>query len=171
MSSSEVGAPTSADYVQRAPSLEFVASVIVELGEPLEIGATPTGSRRVIPIAGGTVRGPRLSGRIVPGGADWLLMLEDGTAVIDARYTLEVTDASGTAHLVSISTAGVRTGPPEVLAAIRRGESVDPGDYYFRFAATVSTASSEHAWLTRSVLVASATRLADHVAYDLYRLT
>lgn len=152
------------------PVLEYVCSVSVDLGDPLEVGPTPTGTRRVVPIAGGTVGGPFLTGTVLPGGADWQVVLPDGTAIIDARYTLRVVDSTGGTRLVSISTAGVRSGPAEVLAAIGRGEPVDPREYYFRFTATVSTASDEHQWLTGSVLVATAARSADQVRYDLYRV-
>ena len=152
------------------PDLDYVATVAVGLGQPLEVGQTPTGIRRVIPIAGGTVHGPHLTGTVVAGGADWPTIRSDGTPILDARYTLRVDGSTGD-HLVSISTAGIRTGPPDVLAAIRRGEQVNPGEYYFRFAATASAAGSEHRWLTTSVLVATAARTADQVRYDLYRMT
>ncbi|MGN6659957.1 MAG: DUF3237 family protein, partial [Achromobacter mucicolens] len=45
----------------QAPRLEHVATVVVDVGAPQEVGDTPQGRRRVIPITGGTVQGPRLS--------------------------------------------------------------------------------------------------------------
>lgn len=43
--------------------------------EPVrDLGATPLGRRRIIGITGGKFTGPRLSGRVLPGGADWQLI-------------------------------------------------------------------------------------------------
>ena len=61
------------------PPLEHVCDVAVTIGEPVEVGHSPLGLRRMIPITGGLVSGPRLSGRIVPGGADYQLIVADGT--------------------------------------------------------------------------------------------
>lgn len=153
------------------PGLQLVARVCVDLGAPVEVGSTPRGVQRIIPIIGGTVSGPALTGAVLPAGADWQTVLPDGTAVIEARYALSLVDDSGTAHVATLDTRGVRTGPPDVLAALRRGDTVIPDAYYFRFAATASTASPAHQWMVTSVLVASAVRLPDRVSYDLYRLT
>ena len=54
------------------------------------VGHGPTGERRIVPILGGTVVGPRLSGDILPGGADYQLIRPDGVAEIEARYTLRL---------------------------------------------------------------------------------
>src|SRR6185437_17009827 len=72
-----------------SPALEFVFRLDVTVAAPLELGPTHLGRRRVIPITGGTITGPRLKGRVLPGGADWQVIRADGTAELDARYTLE----------------------------------------------------------------------------------
>ena len=97
-------------------------------------------------------------------------MLDDGSAIIDARYTLSIAEAEGAAGLVSVTTSGVRTGERAALDALARAEPVDPDDYYFRFAAVAATSSHQLQWLTLSVLVASAARTVDEVRYDLYRM-
>ncbi|WP_208591902.1 DUF3237 domain-containing protein [Gracilibacillus suaedae] len=58
----------------------------------MEIGDTPKGFLRVIPIVGGTFEGPAINGRVVPGGADWNTVRKDGSSEIWARYTLETDD-------------------------------------------------------------------------------
>ena len=146
------------------PTLELIARVSVTLGEPLELGVTHWGRRRVIPIAGGQFDGPLLSGTVLPGGADWQVVHEDGMATIDTRYTLQAQDGG----LISVATSGVRDGPPEVLERLRRGEPVDPATYYFRVAIRYETAAPEHRWLNRIVAVGAAVRLADQVVYDAY---
>ncbi|MGH2914528.1 MAG: DUF3237 domain-containing protein [Solirubrobacteraceae bacterium] len=151
------------------PALQLIARVRVTLGEPLELGRTlgPTQPRRrIIPISGGELSGPLLSGRVLPGGADWQLVYDDGMAVIDTRYTLQADDGA----LISIATSGVRDGPPEVLARLARGEPVDPAKYCFRVTIRYETSAPAHAWLNRVVAVAGAVRLADEVVYDAYAL-
>ena len=148
-----------------SPALEHVCRVDAELEEPLVVGDVPLGTRRVIPIAGGTVEGPRLRGAILSGGADWQLVDGDGTAVIDTRYLMRTEDGD----LIVITTQGFRHGPADVLARIAAGETVAPSEYYFRVAARLETAvSSAHAWVNRTVFVAIAARGGSSVSYDLY---
>jgi hypothetical protein len=149
------------------PGLEFLAHVEVELGELLDLGTTDAGHRRIVPIVGGTVRGERFSGVVVPGGADWQVVQDDGAVVVDTRYTLRADDGA----LVHIRTAGVRSGPPAVLDALARGEDVDPSDYYFRVSATFETSAPRYRWMTRVLTVATARRLPSAVVYDAYTLT
>ena len=77
-----------------APRLEPVFTLTVELAPPVEVGPTPHGTRRIIPIAGGTFTGPAASGVIVPGGADWNLVRGDGVTHLWARYTLRTDDGA-----------------------------------------------------------------------------
>jgi hypothetical protein len=149
------------------PGLDFLAHVVVELGEVLDLGVTDAGHRRIVPIVGGTVTGERFSGVVVPGGADWQVIQADGATTIDTRYTLRADDGA----LVHLRTTGIRSGPPEVLAALLRGEDADPSSYYFRVTATFETAAPQHAWLTRVLTVAVARRRASAVEYDAYTLT
>jgi len=127
---------------------------------------TRAGHRRVVPIVSGQVSG-LLEAEILPGGADWQLVRPDGTVDIDTRYSART--AAG--EYVHLRTAGVRSGPPPVLAALLRGEPVDPDDYYFRLAVHLETAAPRLAGLERSLFIASAVRGADSVAYTAYRVT
>ncbi len=149
------------------PGLEFLAHVEVELGELLDLGVTDAGHRRIVPIVGGTVTGERFSGVVLPGGADWQVVHDDGAVTIDTRYTLRADDGA----LVHIRTGGVRSGPRAVLDALGRGEDVDPSAYYFRVTATFETAAPQHRWMTRVLTVAVARRQASTVVYDAYTVT
>ncbi len=149
------------------PRLELIGRCRADLGEPLELGQTPWGRRRIIPIVGGEFDGPRVSATILSGGADWQIVHEDGMAAIDTRYTLRTHDAA----LISVATRGVRHGPPDVLQRLAAGEQVDPAEYYFRVSIQYETGAPAYEWLNRIVAVASAVRLADQVIYDAYALT
>jgi hypothetical protein len=151
------------------PGLELLARFTVELGGPVwELGETSDlGDRRIVPITGGHVAGPRLAGEILDNGADWQIVTRDGVTLIDTRYLLRLDDGA----LAYLQTRGFRHGPPEVLARIGRGEPVDPALYYFRVQMAFETASPTYGWLNRSVAVGSALRLADAVIYDAYLVT
>ena len=149
-----------------APDLRFVFEIAAEVNAPLDLGQTQAGHRRVIPIAGGSVSGPRLQGRILPGGADWQILRPDGAADLDARYTIQTDDGA----LVYAVSKGVRHGPPEVLARLNRGERVDPGSYYFRTAASFEASAPAHIWLTRALLVGIGERYPDKVVIRFWEL-
>jgi hypothetical protein len=138
----------------------------VELAEAVTLGRTPIGERRVIDILGGRFRGERLAGRIRPGGADWQIVGDDGAARLDARYTLETSGGA----LVQVHSAGLRHGPPEVLARLARGETVDAGQYYFRTVLRFETGASDLDWLNRVIGVARGTRLPKAVELSAFEL-
>ena len=70
----------------------------------------------------------KLTGKILPGGADWQFIRADGASDVEARYTIQADSGA----YVLVSSEGIRHGPPEVLARLPRGEQVDPSLYYFR---------------------------------------
>ncbi len=100
------------------PRLEMLCHVAVKVATPQLIGTMLTGERRIIPIIGGRFEGPKMRGEILPGGADWQIVAADGTTSLEARYTLKTDDGA----LIYVRNVGLRHGPPEVLAAIKRGE-------------------------------------------------
>ena len=111
------------------PRLTMTYRLEATLGEPLEFGQTAQGQRRIVPLTGGTFSGPELKGILQPGGsADWQIILPDGTALGDIRYTLE-TDGG---DLLYVQSRSVRHGSAEVLGRLGRGEDVDASEYTFR---------------------------------------
>jgi hypothetical protein len=157
------------DLVPPRPGLSLLARFTVELARPpWDLGRTTAlGTRRIVPITGGRFEGPRLAGEILDNGADWQVVAEDGTTVVDTRYLLRLADGA----LAYLRTRGFRHGPPEVLARIADGELVDPSLYYFRVSMAFETASTDFAWLNRTLAVGSALRRADAVVYDAYQVT
>jgi hypothetical protein len=119
------------------------------LGGIQMLGPTPYGERRIIDIQGGTVDGPKLKGKVLPGGADWQIVRSDGVVHLTARYTIE-TEAGG---LVLVNAEGYRHGPPDVMAALARDETVDPTCYYFRTAMRFETSDQDAAWLNRILAI------------------
>ena len=132
-----------------APRLDFVGTVEAEVAAPVVVGAGPAGERRIVPILGGRVSGPRLQGEILPGGADFQLIRPDGVAEIEARYAVRLPDDA----LVYVVNRGLRHAAPEDMARLLRGEPVPPERVYFRTAPAFETASPAHAWLQRGLFV------------------
>lgn len=148
--------------ISTAPILRITA----ELADILQFGMTPIGERRVINILGGTVEGPKLRGRILPGGADWQFVRADGAAHVEARYTIE----SDAGALVLVNSEGLRHGPPEVLARLMTGEKVDPSLYYFRTAMRFETADPGLDWMNRIIAIARGQRERNAVRLDVYEV-
>jgi hypothetical protein len=138
----------------------------IALAAPQELGETPLGRRRIIGITGGRFSGERLSGRVLPGGADWQVVRADGVADLDARYTLETSDGA----LIYVSNRGYRHGPAEVLKKLSSGESVDPSLYYMRTAPRFETGDARYAWLNRIVCVATGARRAAAVELEVFEV-
>jgi len=128
---------------------------------PQKVGAVPHGTRVVAPITSGTFESPRLRGKVLPGGGDWLLLRSDAVLELDLRITLETDDGA----LIYMTSSGLRHGPPEVLAALARGESVDSSKYYFRTAARFETSAAPYAFLNRLIAISSGDRRADGPIY------
>lgn len=143
-----------------------IFTVNADLAAILRFGRTPYGERRVIDIEGGTVSGPRLKGRVLRGGADWQIIRTDGTADIQARYTIE---ADNGGHIL-VSSEGLRHGPPHVMEKLGRGENVDPSQYYFRTVMRFETADPAHAWLNNILALARGAREAQSVRLDVYEV-
>jgi hypothetical protein len=143
-----------------------IFTIRAELEAIMNLGRTPYGERRVIGITGGTVSGTRLNGKVLPGGADWQIIRADGAADIQARYTLE----SDTGARILVYSAGLRHGPPEVMAKLAKGEEVDPSLYYFRTAMRFETSDPAAGWLNRIVALASGARQARAVRLDVYEV-
>ena len=99
----------------------------------------------------------------MPGGGDWTLLRSDGVLELDLRITLETDDEA----LISMTSFGLRHGPPEVLAALVRGESVGPSTYYFRTAPRFETSAPQYEFLNRLIAIASGDRRANGPIYTI----
>jgi hypothetical protein len=145
---------------------EFLFTLSGSVAEPLEIGTTPSGERRIFPIEGGEFKGPRLKGTVLPGGSDAMLVRADGVVLPDVRMTLRTDDA----QLIFMRYGGMRHGPPAVMERLARGEPVDPSEYYFRISPRFETGSSKYSWLNRIVAVGMGHRLQTGPIYYVHEI-
>lgn len=138
-----------------APALKFCFEAHVTVDKPLVIGPSARGLRRVIPITGGEVTGPRLKGNVVPGGADWQFVRPDGVIELEAKYTLQSHDGV----LIMVTNGGMRHAPPDVLEKLTSGGEVPRSAYYFRtHAAFEAPNESAYAWMNKAVFIGDAER-------------
>src|SRR6202023_3639191 len=106
---------------------------------------------------GRRLEGPRLRGKVLSGGGDWLLLRDDGVLELDLRVTLETDDHA----LIHMTFQGLRHGPPDGVAALGRGEGIDPASYYFRTLPRFETSTERYTYLNRIITVG-----AGEVGYD-----
>jgi hypothetical protein len=113
--------------------LAWEAEVII--GPMIDMGDSPIGKRRMIPITGGTFVGPRLRGKVLPGGADRQLVRKDGVTLLNALYEMQ-TDDGVVLTILNRVTADPSTKPP-----------------YTRSMVEVTAPEGPHGWLNSRIFV------------------
>lgn len=148
------------------PRLEPLLTIQADLAEPLDVGATPTGARRIFDIQGGTFEGPRLRGRVLPSGADWLVVGSDGVGRLDVRATFETHDGA----LVYVQYPGIVVFEGKLAAAAATGGETQFGDGHFMITPRFETGDPRYAWLHRVVAVGQGRLLPSAVAYRVFEV-
>lgn len=148
------------------PRLAFAFTLHAEVGPPIDVGETPRGRRRMVPIVGGRFEGPGLRGRVLPGGADWQLVHGDGTSELDSRYVLEVEQGG----LIGVRNRGLRRAAPDVMGRLLAGEPVDPALVYFVTTPTFETGAADLQWLTRSLFIGTGRRQPRTVEIEFWKI-
>ncbi len=135
-------------------------SFFLNINKPYDVA-----DRRISTIAGGYFEGERLRGKILFGN-DWQVVRKDGAVVIDVRALLETDDG----EQISMKYQGLRHGDPAILAALGRGEPVNPLAYYMRVSVMFETSSEKYGFLNDLVAVAHGHRLAAGAIYNVFEL-
>lgn len=136
------------------------AVIYVDAGSPGPIGATPWGTRVVAYISEGEFEGPKMKGRVMPGGGDWLILDPErpNATKPDVRAVWETHD--GAKLYLSYSGRIIQPTDPET----------DASDYYFRVAPTFETSDSRYAWLNDVQAIGVGRLLGNGVAYRIYHI-
>ncbi|EMC90835.1 hypothetical protein BAUCODRAFT_334459 [Baudoinia panamericana UAMH 10762] len=119
-----------------APTLNYVFSLHVNLAPPVDLGPLSAGHRRYIPITGGSIKGTRLEGIILPGGGDWNDAQVDGSYHMRAEYVLQAND--GTSIFIH-----------------NEGDARNDASsgWYARTVAKFDVKEGPHAWLKKSLII------------------
>jgi Protein of unknown function (DUF3237) len=142
-------------------------TLTIELHPIEELGHTPAGNRRVFPVSGGSFKGERLQGSVLPvAGSDLLLTRSDGSSQQDVRMILRTDDGA----LILMTYRGVRHASPEVNDRIARGEPVAASEYYLRIAPFFETSSPKYSWLNKIVTIGVGERQPGCVVYQIFEI-
>lgn len=141
--------------------------VEIQLAQPALVpGFGPYGMRLVLSVAGGSVRGDRISGSIAGAGADWALLGPDGWTRVDVRVQIATDDGA----VLFMSYLGVMEVNDAVQAALEGGETTFD-DQYFRTTPRLETGDERYAWANQSLFVARGRFVPDGVVYEVHRVT
>jgi hypothetical protein len=151
-----------------APVLEtkYVFTITARIGPVTTAGDLGYGERRIIPILGGEVRGEGMNGKVCPFGADFQIIRPNELIDLEAKYALEMDDGA----VIYVVNTGLRFGPKELLAKLKRGEPVDPALIYFRTTPKFETGHPNYRWLMEHLFIGSAARHADRVEIDVHQV-
>jgi hypothetical protein len=147
------------------PLLEYAFSISLDLDHikgRLETPVMVSGNKYgQVTVAGGLISGPRLSGKVLPGGGDFPTVGQDGYPHFDARYVLQADDGT----LIRFRNRGLREPARFTSAA-----ALDREEIYFRTTPTIDVCPGPHEWLTRSVFVGFGHRISTGNRIDYYEL-
>ena len=157
-----------------APALEHIGDLTVFVATPIEAGQVTglnsRGKRRIIPITSGTLTGPQLQGRVLPGGADFQMVVSDTCADLDARYLIALDGPEHAGQHIFVQNRALRRGSADDITKLVRGEPVDPAAIYFRCVPTFEVSTPRLQWLTESIFIGTGARFPDSVQISLFRL-
>jgi hypothetical protein len=150
------------------PVLEtkYVFTITAHIAAVTSAGDLGYGTRRIIPIVGGEVRGEGINGKVLPFGADFQIVRPDELIDLEAKYAIETDDGA----VIYVVNTGMRFGPKDLLEKLKRNEPVDPKLIYFRTTPKFETGSEKYRWLMQHLFVGSAARHADRVVIDVHQV-
>lgn len=126
----------AAPAVSAAPTLEFAFEERVTIDPAVPVGDTAFGHRQYIPITGGTVTGPKLNGKVIPGGWDFQLTYSGSDCTqLSADYFLKAEDGT-------------------VIHVLNEGLSC-PGAPRPIFRPKLEAPKGPYAWMTQATFVAT----------------
>ena len=142
-----------------APGLRFEFRARLLLSPALEFGLIEGVKKRIVPIVGGTLLGPRIRAEILDVGGDWEFVLSDGVAFMNMPYVVRTNDQT----LISVSHAGIRRSPRPIPD--------EPGafsPYYCRVMPRFDAPNGRYQWLRENFFLGVITRRDDSADIDYF---
>ena len=132
---------------------ELLYKIELTVDREIDLGNTPLGPRLVAPITGGKFDGPKLHGKVLASGGDWLVRLDSTTVKLDVRILLETEDGE---LIYNTYTGFIHQNP-------------DKTDYW-RIVPIFETSSKKYGWLNYPIAVGVGRDIKGGVAYDVYAI-
>jgi hypothetical protein len=151
------------DVHSNEPHLVFLCTVSLETAPPQAIGENPHGNRQIVPVTGGRFSGPRLTGKVLPGG-DWVLRRLDGVSELDGRLTWQAEDGA----LLYVTYQGYRAKISPVLPLWMTGEPIPAEEYYHMITLHFETSAAQYAWLEQVVVIGGGSLMPGGVSYNVF---
>jgi hypothetical protein len=149
---------------------EHITDVIVNAdpGAPGRIGS-PWGASSVDYIVDGEFDGPKLKGKVLPGGGDWPSFSNDeaNSLQVNVRAVWQTHDGAK----LFVQYTGFIVFPREPVTGLPALAELDPGQYYFRVAPIIRTDDERYLWINKVLCVGVGRFTARGVAYRIYQLT
>jgi hypothetical protein len=144
----------------------FGLSLDVAFDRLQKIGTTPLGWRGIYPVNGGSFEGPKLKGKVLPDGADWVIRRTDGVTEIDVRLGLVTDDGAN----IAMAYKGLLAMTESAQARFRRGDSVAYEETYIRTTPRFETADPRYDWLNRVIAVANGGPPGGSLTYQVFAI-
>ena len=119
------------------------------IGTPHEVGVGPFGHRKYYEMTSGTLDGPRLKGRLVGSGGDWMLVGPDGFMRMDIRVQIETEDGA----IICAHYFGPAEANQKLSQAFAASTPTDFADQSIRSHWLLETGDERYAWVNQSVFV------------------
>jgi hypothetical protein len=147
-------------------STEYLMTYVALVDQPISIDS----SLMVANIRpGGWVKGPKINGKFIAPGGDWLRVLPSGALRLDIRALIQTDDDA----FILIMYNGIIQNSKESVQRLMKGDVMTTDDIpYFITAPTLQTSSEKYAWLNSVQLVSKLVEVkvgADgYVKYDVF---
>jgi hypothetical protein len=126
-----------------AQTTEITTEYLMTLYAPLDPPQRIDNTLLIYNVREGWVKGPKISGKLIAPGGDWLRAMPGGSFRLDVRGTIKTDDDA----LVYIAYNGVISMSKETFDRLMKGETLTSKDLYFISAPTMQTSSEKYAWL------------------------
>jgi hypothetical protein len=145
--------------------LDHILSYNITVTIPEVIGALPDGLRLNFYITGGEITGPKVWGKVLPVGADWVRIRRDGIGLIDVRAVFETQDGA----LIYVTLDGTTDLGEDAYERTLAG-TPPQGAIRFRTSPRFHTAEPKYVWLNRLHCLGIGEAHFDqaYVGYDVY---
>lgn len=121
----------------------------VASSSPHEVGVGPFGHRQYYEMTEGVLKSPRLNGRLLGSGSDWMLVGPDGFTRMDVRVQIETDDQA----VICAHYFGPAEANQKLAQAMAASAPTGFSDQLIRSHWLLETGDPRYAWVNQAVFV------------------